>query len=236
MVMSVDHYRAVLTLPARSGITQDNIEMTLCFKSDTVSPTTTDFDNLRNDIKSFFHTTPTGGSGNVGSYMSYAINASACRIDVYNIPPLLASMGSPDYTSSWTFTLGGTSSTSHVPQEVACCVTFEADMTDVPVAEGDTRPQQSHRGRIYLGPIQDNAVTINVTTGVPRPSATMIDDILKAAKQFLGTAAAGHGWHQAIHSRKLWDAFPVIEVSVDDAFDTQRRRGQAPTARTRLAY
>lgn len=229
-------YRVVITIPARSNLPQDNFQNTFHFWR-SAEPTSTNWTALRdNVIKPFYNSTPTGGSGAVGSYFSFAAVASATQIEAYQLPTSPGDTGSPVYSSLFSFAIGGTSTNSHIPQEVAACLTFAADMTDVAVEESGTRPQQSHRNRVYLGPLSDGASVVNSTTGVPTPSSALQTDATLAAKQYLGAAGVTAGWIHMAFSRKLWAQFPIVTASMDNAFDTQRRRGQAPTARVTATY
>lgn len=126
-----------------------------------------------------------------------------------------ANPGGPYFTKEYTL---GVASTSAGPAEVACCLSYAT-------VDDPERSLPRRRGRIYLGPIASSLV--NNT----RPPTTVKDAVLAYGQ---GIAQVG------LASNVTWsmysatdDAYAKIEsIWVDDAWDTQRRRGWAPTART----
>ena len=90
----------------------------------------------------------------------------------------------------------------------------------------------SPRGRVYLGPFNANV------TGRARPLAAhqgacrgLVNEVLQAGE--------ANGWEPVVISRREGGSerptpvgLPIIELSTDNAWDTQRRRGQEPTQRT----
>lgn len=119
-----------------------------------------------------------------------------------------------------TFNFASAPSGNPLPTEVALCCSYQADRVS-------GEPQRRRRGRIYLGPFHTGALT---TAG--RPHADLINDAV-AFGNFL--AAASSGW-----TGTKWVVWSEVDASsavvtngwVDNAFDTQRRRGVAPTTRT----
>jgi len=101
--------------------------------------------------------------------------------------------------------------------EVAVCLSY-ATVDDPEVSTG------RRRGRIYVGPLAASNVT------GARPSSGVIDAVLD-----LGEALASIGtadlttWH--MFSRTDNVAVKIESIWCDDAWDTQRRRGLAPTMR-----
>jgi len=113
--------------------------------------------------------------------------------------------------------------TTNLPGEVALCLSFQA-------ARVSGLSQARRRGRIYLGPF---ATVANVSS-TGRPDSTMRTAILANAQSFL-TALAGTstGWHvisQPTPQSPMTSA-PVVGGWMDDAWDTQRRRGVSPLTR-----
>jgi hypothetical protein len=115
-------------------------------------------------------------------------------------------------------------------EEVALCASFHA----TPIA--GVR-KQSTSGRVYLGPLNHAAQELN--TG--RPSSNFLD-VLRLAMIELNAASnssavGGHKW--VVYSPTLDKSlaytgptdFPVVGGFVDNAFDTQRRRGLDPSTR-----
>jgi hypothetical protein len=89
---------------------------------------------------------------------------------------------------------------------------------------------------MFIGPLNIAASATADTDSPARPTSAFINALVAKA-QDLHTAmvALGHSW--AIYSPKLHLAgasvfsFGITDVSVDDAFDTQRRRGCIPQNR-----
>ena len=103
------------------------------------------------------------------------------------------------------------------PGEVAVCLSYAAN--DDPGLVGPRR-----RGRIYIGPLTGGQLQ------VPRPSS-----IVKEAVLDLGTALSqiGFGGNTTwlMYSRTDLVTAKIEVIWVDDAWDTQRRRGLSPTGR-----
>lgn len=130
----------------------------------------------------------------------------------------------PRLVTDFTFTPNG----STHPAEVALCVSFSA------AAAPGVNPAR-RRGRIYLGPLAVLGGTI--TGGDARPSATVRNEILTAFMAMAtGTADSAR---LAIYSstndpgllnaNEAWN--DAVNVWIDDAYDTQRRRGGKATSR-----
>ncbi len=124
--------------------------------------------------------------------------------------------------------LGGLS----MPAEVSIVLSFKADYAGLPErGPNKTRPRATRRNRLFLGPWTSFAFQNDVNTG---------KSVVKAQPTIVGAAerlmAAGAGaldivqW--ATYSQKLHDAFRVVGGWVDNAPDTQRRRGEDATARS----
>lgn len=117
-----------------------------------------------------------------------------------------------------------------LPEECSVCLSFSAD-----VASGQNRARQ--RGRVYLGPLSSNCAAV-VSSRVVVASSVQTQ-IASAAQTLLNSSLAATTWKWAIYSptsaaaggsEESW-VVPVAHGWVDDAFDTQRRRGTAPRSR-----
>lgn len=110
------------------------------------------------------------------------------------------------------------------PPEVACCFSFYSLRTaGVPGART--------RNRVYIGPFN------TATGGVLQPPALLITAMVSAGETLLAGAAAS-SWDWVIWSQRDKDLNPnympplVVGGYVDNAWDTQRRRGVAPTTKS----
>ena len=180
-----------------------------------------------------------------GSLISRVVSraANACSVKLYDITDHLdgSPHGSPYYTG--TFTMATHGADPGMPEEVALCVTLEAlgrsaqfvevpDGTD-PDAAPD-RPRQTYTGRVYFGPFTTQAAG-NASGYFVRPLAATTDALrtaIVAAADAIDTASDDTS-ALGVWSRKRRWIRGVEYVRTDDAFDTQRRRGGAPTAVTR---
>lgn len=197
----------------------------------------------------FYNIVPEGGLTRISALLSPVINvgANVCDMEIYDITNKgqvaatgeMDPVGSPIWATAWSIDAGVG---DPLPSEVAYVVTLEATgRADAQVEAPDAgdfggavdRPQQRRTGRIYLGPLSSGAVT--TVAGVVRPSSSLRDTARLAFRQLRNdiraidvTADLG------VWSRKDRVVRAVTHVSMDNSFDTQRRRGEAPTLRTRM--
>lgn len=122
--------------------------------------------------------------------------------------------------------------TDPLPNEVALCASFAADYVS------GVNPQR-RRGRVYLGPVATGATLI--TGSQSRPSAAVMAAIITALESLLTPAdVGGSSLSWALYSRAddlggatIDDSFHDVQRGwVDNAWDTQRRRGPAATSRS----
>jgi hypothetical protein len=234
---------ATVTFPNVTGVVEDSVvnNFTLPFLDDAAS--NPEMSDTTNAIVAFYNSVASGASAAIGTYLSDALSraASACTIRYYDISGHLdgSPHGSPWAIANWTLT--GASSSNQLPHEVAFCVTMEAfGRSDAAVEAPDgadsdfliDRPKQRRTGRIYLGPLTAGAS--DSTASQCRPLAQFMTDV-RAAMLALDNALflAGAGG-LGVWSRKDAAVMGLEAISTDDAWDTQRRRGVAATARTRV--
>jgi len=110
-----------------------------------------------------------------------------------------------------------------LPEEVALCLSYQAVHTD-----GDL-PRR--RGRIYLGPFNVDALDDTAGAGPMRPAGGLMDAMLTAAV-LVQEGAAAYDMEWRVFSPSDGFAFKIVNFSVDNAFDTIRGRGTAPSFRT----
>lgn len=101
------------------------------------------------------------------------------------------------------------------PHEVALCLSYYA---------GTNQPR--NRGRIYAGPFVSNGIAGS------RPGQALVDSLLDLGEALSGAGPVldGTSWQQ--RSATTGARRTVTDIWVDNAWDTQRRRGAAPTARS----
>jgi hypothetical protein len=138
-------------------------------------------------------------------------------------------MGPPIYDLAFMLITSGSS--QDLPSECAICLSFHGDTTglatDVPGGapgpRGDTHPAARVRGRIFIGPLNQHVQSSGSPT---RVSATVLGDIVGSA---MALHTAMPSW--SVWSRKNANTKLVTGGFVDNAFDTQRRRGEKASGR-----
>lgn len=232
--MAVAH--AVCELAPTSGLPEDTIVNTFTFSHPGVSALL-EHTNIANGVKAFYNNTGTGPQPLAYYLGGHISRASLSRVKVYDVTNHLDGEphGSPVYED--VFTLGAQAANAiQYPQEVALVLTLRAfDAYDVPVERPDAgdpgtavdRPRQRSTGRVYLGPFNEFAFT---GLSVPcRPSAAVRNAARDAAQEMADVLNPGS--ELVVWSRQDGVVRPVTYVETDDAFDTMRKRGVAPTQR-----
>lgn len=202
--------RAQVTFPAVSAIPADAVTNTWHF--DSYGPEV-DFQNVADMLKDFY--SKTYAALNPISYYLASGLSNVAEVRIYKMsdpkprPPAFEG----------TFELGRPSGITPIPTECAVVLSFQA-------TRQAGMPQSRRRNRVYLGPFSNRA---NGSDG--RPSPGLKDSIARAAKELLDAAQASVVWSWAVYSPTNDAYYNVNNGWIDDAWDTQRRRGLAPTSR-----
>jgi len=151
------------------------------------------------------------------SYFSNTVAQNGHEIKFYDLSQLVP----PNYpigTTTWN--LPSNPGTDGLPSEVALCLSFQGERSP-------GFPQRRRRGRIYFGPLQAG------TTSGGRPAAAMVT-AMNTAIEALQVALLTNSNPATLSVWSPSDAIavPVTDGWIDDAWDTQRRRGLARTVRT----
>lgn len=248
-----------VTLEATSGIVKDNCVNTFAFSRSATPtlPPAGDITAIADALADFYN----GGTTTIAQYLNdtrsrvaghlvmrfYDITAAKQRVRVTNAkgvqvwrtPPV----GSP--YSVQPRTLGAVGAGSGLPAEVACCVSLRTEnrasvQTEVPDADADQavdRPKARNTGRLYLGPLTTSALAAggagdrriepNLRTAIAA-AALRLDTAIEA----IAGGPPDHTYSWCIWSRADGVLRKVHDVVIDDAFDTMRKRGVAPTGNT----
>lgn len=118
--------------------------------------------------------------------------------------------GAPTFAGNYPYAAEGPGG----PTEVALCLSYSAD--------DDAAGSPTRRGRIYL-PIIATAY---------RPNLATRNAVLDMGEDF-ASVGVGQNTTWMLRSEKNNSYLKIESISVDDAWDTQRRRGVRPTGRTR---
>lgn len=133
-----------------------------------------------------------------------------------NSPPLR--IGGP-------YTMGSPTVTTNLPAEVAAVVSFHASTN---VSMNPAR----RRGRNYIGPLNTSASDPGDATTPAKLSTGFRAALVAYAGDLMAANVAPNAVEWCVYSRTEQNMFPVVGGWVDDAFDTQRRRGQPTNVRT----
>jgi hypothetical protein len=185
-----------------------------------------------------FYNGQNGANPKVAGYISDSASRAAGGITyrLYDIAGALGGgpTGSPVATSTGTLAAG--LGQIPMPDEVAMCLTLRgSDALTSPVEAPDgsdpgiapDRPRSRKTGRVYIGPLTQGAAT----SGPPPRPATNFQTVLLDAGERMFDLLFPQSILWSVWSRTDATLRSLTSISVDDAFDTQRRRGPAATSR-----
>lgn len=214
------HALAQVTFQLNSGLPEDVVVNTFHFRTSGPGVTAGEAAAIVTDLTAFYNATQTGPSQAVAAMMSTLLTRTASTIKVYDMSQAIPRVP----LSTTTFTLGAAVGTVPIPNEVALCLSYKgAPTVGVPLARS--------RGRIFLGPLMVNVLTS--FSGDARPSGTARDTLRLAGAALMNSTNTD--W--SVFSPKetavtsVPTLFSINQVSIDDAMDTQRRRGRVRTLR-----
>lgn len=221
-----NHVIAQVVILNDDGLPRDEVTNSLHFHKPESMPYATFVAGLGPAVASLYNTIGTGMTSKVSSYMSNAnqTGSSQATVNMYDgSVPVHERIPTP-----FTFTLGAPTSGTDLPNEVALCLSFKRQ-------EPGVGSFASQRGRIYIGPLSLSAIT-NGTSG-PVPTSAFITDLVHAGINMkTAVRAIGDGADHCVFSPRLNKLFVVTSYWVDNAMDTQRRRGPRATSRTTLVF
>lgn len=218
--------RVVMT--AKSGLVADQVVNDFAFKNQSGSATIGDAAGMIGMVSDFY-SEPSAGN-RISNYIGENVDRAAThQMEAYHI--VAGPLGSPFYTEDWIGPAAPGTANSNLPLEVAAVLSFHADLTGIQEEAGATRPRARRRGRVYLGPLTTDGVTIT-------DDAPLLGPDLRTAMGAAAVAlkdAAETDWPWCVWSRADAILRPVVGGWTDNAPDTQRRRGQESTNRATWA-
>jgi hypothetical protein len=115
-----------------------------------------------------------------------------------------------------------------LPAEVAICLSFRGEVVPgTNVGPGPHLPAR-RRGRIYFGPLASGVGFFDLND--LRPTTVVRDNLLDGLEAMADECDAAGGF-LGVYSTPNDDTDRIEFAWVDNAFDTQRRRGAAPSSR-----
>ena len=196
---------------ANSGRPEDAITNSFHF---TNTDTVTDYDNVRDMLVDFYSATNEEKPTSIREFMSagtvtgeYVLKAYALE-DPKPRQPVITYQGTlypPNVPS--------------LPSEVALVLSFQAELESGEIAA-------RRRNRVYLGPFAETANKV-----IGRPEDELVQCMIFSGKQLIQASSSSLRWTWVIYSPTTDTAYPVNNGWVDNAWDTQRRRGLYYTQR-----
>lgn len=212
--------RALCVLQNANGLPADRYVTTWAFACTSFNAATHP-QAIRTAIANFFNLP--AGTANVAAH----IGAQASRA-VLGSKVISYELGqaSPRTPHSQTWTLGAIDIAGGVmayPAEVAACASFKSD----------DKPGPRGKGRVYIGPLNSKSAGGEQEASEPRPGTGFrlaLNNAMKALAESSVLADAGLSW--SILSQADAALYEVTGGWVDNAFDTQRRRGLVTSSRS----
>lgn len=209
--------RTTVTFKAATGFAKDDIVNTFWFSDGDGEMAPTAAADIGGNLSSFYNTIVSGTGSNIANFLSPYLSRDADAVHVRTYDMSLPKFDRIPH--SFFFTLGAAGSTSTLPEEVAITCSFH----------GAAPVKRTERGRIYIGPLTVQALASQ--TGKPTRVLTNLQTIITGACARLKTDTDADLRTWNVFSQKLQQVETITGGFVDDAFDTQRRRGPAPLAR-----
>jgi hypothetical protein len=228
LTVVVPTYKTVVTIQRKSGIDRDAVQNVFHLAAPSGAPSSTDFGNAMGHIKNFYDDIASA----LSSCLSVAPNSILVEFTKLTAekPAPGTGLGPPQSAGTVSFATGPV--TVGLPSEVSACLTLDGTViTDAEEGPGGIRPASRKRNRKYIGPLSVNASTAESVTLEPKLTSQVRALIIQAFLEELVTGLESKGWLPMVFSPTLWSVLPILSVWIDNAFDTQRRRGEDATSR-----
>lgn len=243
-------YRAQVVIKHVDALQRDALSNTFHVLVPTAAPPSAEA--VAEAVRDFYTDPPAGEAGALYNFFGAQVANTGHEVRMYRYDTVSGDRqpydgAPPDHVEVFDLVSRGTPDPS-LASEVAVAVTLRnLSSSSIPLAQ--------RSGRVFIGGL-DTGCTAQVS-GIARPSAAFRSQLLNCAKQLVADlhalAGAGAGlvvWSRPYAGRAADTAFRadgtalpalparagvtrlVDQVSVDDAFDTQRRRGERALART----
>jgi len=208
-------HKVVVTIPHVSGLAEDAVVNGFYFRDDSGIFPITDYDNVRDMLKDFYTVVAPDASQKVCQYFqeNYGGNVAVRMYNTEDPEPRY-----PVYESG--FTMPRATGTTPMPSEVAAVMSFGR------LPDAGT-PAARRRNRVYLGPL--NTTVMNPSNGLF--DVDFVDNVVLAGQELWLASQASSNWTWVGFSGADNESFDLQWVAMDDAADTQRRRGVSRTVK-----
>ena len=204
-----DHWHAMAVFQGVSGLPEDRFVNNFYFRNDDIPDNTVMLNAVTRVVQDFYDDTDTQGTVNPPGLFMPGNGLQGATLKLYDLgfpPPRVPLEAALDIS------LAGT---DPLPYEVSVVASFH-----------NGGPGPRNRGRIYLGPLNQSALIVE--TGFTRVNPDLQQALIESMERMQGTSE-NLTWVQL--SQANAETYPVAGGWVDNAFDTQRSRGIAPSAR-----
>lgn len=225
--------RAQVTIPRDSNIAADVTTNVFHFSTTNVLAAT--LEPIATAIVNFYAQAGGGGENALVAYLSAVTNPAQSRLKMWNLDD--AKPRVPIYDQAKALGIAGGTA---LPAEVALVGSFQAALES-------GLAQNRRRGRVYIGPLSDLARDAAGNLG--RPATVAITALNLSMSRLKAASDAAVDWSWIVYSEGARDNSdpdipykdrpllpptfaPVANGWTDNAFDTQRRRGEIATAKT----
>jgi hypothetical protein len=208
--------RVQFFFPGKSNLPEDRFVTTWAFRTeDNLPPSIAQLQQASNLVAEFFSTVNAPGVASILSYMAAAVDRTKAEARAYKLGDTV-----PREPTTTIYNLGANNSSQSLPSEVALVASFYS-----------TRNLPRRRGRVYIGPFGTSVLATPASgTGIVRPDLPIRNALLGAMSGLRADAtAAGLRW--CVLSQADAALYDITDGWVDDAFDTQRRRGEDALSR-----
>lgn len=240
--------RAQVIFHAATALPEDAIVNTFHFRTQSAGVTDDEAQAIAGALSAAYTRTDAAVGNSVAEFLSSAISRSTPpTIKTYG--PMSAAtgdFGSPIREDQFASNLAAPLGAGPLPREVALCLSYHGDLTNAQEEAPDDsdldaapeRPASRRRGRIYIGPLSQAALTAGTDS---RPGNAVIQAIARMGEYLLtapALVAEGVEWCVLSQPNRPGEdpgpstLYTVTGVWVDNEWDTQRRRGLRRTTRT----
>jgi hypothetical protein len=209
--------RAQVSLQRASELPEDLIVNTFYFRTPTlVGPTEAEFTAIQTACAGVYNSS-TGSGTAIGTYMSSLLAAGTVHtVKQYNMD--LPKPRPPARTGQFSI-MDATG--QGLPAEVSLCLSYRAAL----IAGVDPK---NRRGRVYIGPFDTGALANQQNGSDVLPAQGLMNALRDAGVRLMNLTSVLWVVYSPTNNNNL----EIVNVHCDNAFDTQRRRGGRPTART----
>lgn len=207
------HYLFTVTFDAATNMPADSIVNTWHFDG-----SGSDYENVADMLTDFYDAVPTGETTSISEFMTQQSINGDYTIRAYDMSD--AEPRTPQYEV--TRTLVELSNAVSLPTEVSICFSYHAQLVSGVAAA-------RRRGRVFLGGFATSAM--EQALGAARPKVITMDTIIAAGRDLIQASNASTSWEWQQWSKTADVGNIVVGGWVDNAFDTQRRRGVDATYR-----